>query len=124
MLARLLWDPWLLAVLLVAAAIAGAVGNRLTGAGSSSGIAVSLSGAIPQLLCLVIVGRVIAALLLPDGTAPAVPDGPLRPCPTGPFRQGPRTPLMPARPATCSGRTRAKGSCGCWDSACCYSHVS
>ncbi|HUA43251.1 MAG TPA: alpha-(1-_3)-arabinofuranosyltransferase family protein, partial [Streptosporangiaceae bacterium] len=70
-LARLLWDPWLLAVLLTAAAVAGAAGEHLTGAGDSSGVAVSLSGGIPQLLCLVIVGRIIAALLLPDGAAPA-----------------------------------------------------
>jgi arabinofuranan 3-O-arabinosyltransferase len=65
---RLLWDPWLLAVFLVGAAVAGAVGDHLTSAGDSSGIAVALSGAIPQLLCLVIAGRLIASLLLPDVT--------------------------------------------------------
>jgi hypothetical protein len=58
-------------VLLVGAAVAGTVGDHLISSGNSSGIAVALSGAIPQLLCLVIAGRIIAALLLADIPAPA-----------------------------------------------------
>ncbi len=66
---RVLWSPWLAAVLLVAAAVAGALGGHLTGAGEYN-LAVALSGTIPQVLCIAIVGRLIAALLLPDAPDP------------------------------------------------------
>lgn len=66
---RLLASPWLVAVAMLAAAVSGGIGEHLTAEGSTSSLASSLSGSVPQLLCVILVGRLIAALLLSD-TAP------------------------------------------------------
>jgi arabinofuranan 3-O-arabinosyltransferase len=57
--------PRLLTGLLVAAAACGATGEHLLLAGSSGLLVTALSDAIPQVICLVIVGRLMAALILP-----------------------------------------------------------
>jgi arabinofuranan 3-O-arabinosyltransferase len=58
--------PRLLTGLLVVAAACGATGEHLLLAGSSGLLVTALSDAIPQVICLVIVGRLMAALILPD----------------------------------------------------------
>jgi arabinofuranan 3-O-arabinosyltransferase len=63
---RMLASAWLVAFLMLAAAVSGFVGQHLTADGSSSGLASALSNAVPQLLCVTLVGRLIAALLLAD----------------------------------------------------------
>jgi len=59
-------EPWLIAALLAIAAVCGAVGNELFAAGIGGGLLVALGGVIPELACLAIAGRVIAAVLAPD----------------------------------------------------------
>jgi arabinofuranan 3-O-arabinosyltransferase len=58
--------PRLLTGLLVVAAACGAAGEHLLLAGSSGLLVTALSDTIPQVICLVIVGRLMAALILPD----------------------------------------------------------
>jgi arabinofuranan 3-O-arabinosyltransferase len=55
----------LLTGLLVVAAACGATGEHLLLAGHSGLLVTALSDAIPQVICLVIVGRLMAALILP-----------------------------------------------------------
>jgi arabinofuranan 3-O-arabinosyltransferase len=55
--------PWLLPGLLLAAAGFGAVGERLLLSGDSSPAVMWLTSGIPQVLCLVIIGRLAVALL-------------------------------------------------------------
>jgi arabinofuranan 3-O-arabinosyltransferase len=62
---RALCRPWLLAILMLAAAVSSVAGGELTGNGAAHSLAGALSGAVPQLLCLIIIGRLIAALVLP-----------------------------------------------------------
>jgi arabinofuranan 3-O-arabinosyltransferase len=67
---RLFWlelsRPRLLAGLLLAALACGAVGERLLWAGDSGLVATGLWNAVPQIICLVIIGRLAAALILPE----------------------------------------------------------
>jgi hypothetical protein len=57
--------PRALAVLLVVASACSAVGEHLVLAGDSGLAATALANAIPQVICLVIVGRLAAALIIP-----------------------------------------------------------
>jgi len=58
--------PRLLTGLLLAALACGAVGERLLWAGGSGLVVTWLWNAVPQIICLVIVGRLAAALILPE----------------------------------------------------------
>jgi arabinofuranan 3-O-arabinosyltransferase len=58
--------PRVLAGLLLAAAASGAVGEHLLLTGNSGPPVAGLSGAVSQIICLVIVGRLAAALILPE----------------------------------------------------------
>jgi arabinofuranan 3-O-arabinosyltransferase len=55
--------PWLLPGLLLAASACGAVGEYLLRSGDSSPAAMWLTSGIPQIICLVIIGRLAASLL-------------------------------------------------------------
>jgi arabinofuranan 3-O-arabinosyltransferase len=57
--------PRLLTGLLLTALVCGAVGERLLWAGGSGLVVTGLWNAVPQIICLVIVGRLAAALILP-----------------------------------------------------------
>jgi hypothetical protein len=65
-LARVVAEPWLITGLLVAAAVCGAAGEQLWLHGIGGAPLVGLAGVVPELACLAIVGRLIAALLSPD----------------------------------------------------------
>jgi arabinofuranan 3-O-arabinosyltransferase len=66
-IARAVAHPAVVAGLLVAASASQALGNHLSQTGSAGGGAiVSSSSTIPELLCLVIVGRMAAALAVPE----------------------------------------------------------
>jgi hypothetical protein len=57
-------QPWVMVGLVMVAAVCGAVGGHLA-AGGHAGLAVSaLQNAIPQTICLIVVGRLAAALIL------------------------------------------------------------
>ena len=57
-------QPWVLAGLVIVASVCGAVGGHLA-AGGHAGLGVSaLQNAIPQTICLIVVGRLAAALIL------------------------------------------------------------
>ena len=58
--------PRVLVGLLLAASAFGAVGERLLLAGGSSLVVTGLWNAVPQVICLVIMGRLAAALILPE----------------------------------------------------------
>jgi arabinofuranan 3-O-arabinosyltransferase len=58
--------PRMLTGLLVAALACGLVGERLLWAGSSGLVVTGLWNAAPQIICLVLVGRLAAALILPE----------------------------------------------------------
>ena len=58
--------PRVLTGLLLAAAASGAVGEHLLLTGNSGLPVAGLSGAVPQIICLVIIGRLAAALILPE----------------------------------------------------------
>ena len=66
---RRLWlgllQPWTLAVLLLAAAVCSAVGEHLLLAADSGRAVTALVNGIPQVICLVIVARLVAALIIP-----------------------------------------------------------
>jgi arabinofuranan 3-O-arabinosyltransferase len=59
--------PRVLAGLLLAAAACGAAGEHLLLAGGSSLVVTGLWNVVPQIICLVVLGRLAAALILPDG---------------------------------------------------------
>jgi hypothetical protein len=61
---------WLPVVLLVAAAVGGAAGSVLQDRAASGPLITALTDVGPQLLCLVVVSRVVAELI----TAPDYPD--------------------------------------------------
>jgi arabinofuranan 3-O-arabinosyltransferase len=63
---RELCQPWVLAGLLLAAAACAADGERLLLAGDSGPLVTGLQNAMPQVICLIGVGRLVAALILPD----------------------------------------------------------
>jgi hypothetical protein len=66
-LVRVLADPWLVAGLLAVAAICAAVGVELFTHGIWGGpFLVTLGGIVPELACLAILARVIAAVLTPE----------------------------------------------------------
>jgi hypothetical protein len=58
--------PRLLTGLLLAALACGAVGERLLWAGGSGLVVTGLWNAAPQVICLIITGRLAAALILPE----------------------------------------------------------
>jgi arabinofuranan 3-O-arabinosyltransferase len=58
--------PWLLAGLMLAAAAAGAMGQRLVLSGGNGPVALWLADGIPQVICLLIIGGLAAALLRPE----------------------------------------------------------
>ena len=59
-----LWRPRVLAGLLIAASICGAAGAHASQAGSTGLAVTALLNGVPQLICLVIVGRLAAAIIL------------------------------------------------------------
>jgi arabinofuranan 3-O-arabinosyltransferase len=59
-------EPWLIAALLTIAGVSGALGNELYTHGIFGVPLVALGGVVPELACLAIAGRVLAALLAPD----------------------------------------------------------
>jgi arabinofuranan 3-O-arabinosyltransferase len=58
-------DPWLVAGLMLAAAAADAVGERLVLGGDNGPVALWLADGIPQVICLVVIGRLAAELIRP-----------------------------------------------------------
>jgi arabinofuranan 3-O-arabinosyltransferase len=58
--------PWLAAGLLLAAAVSGVAGERLLATGASGPLVTALTSTVPQVICLVIVGRLAAALVAGD----------------------------------------------------------
>jgi arabinofuranan 3-O-arabinosyltransferase len=58
--------PWLVAGLMLAAAAAGAVGQRPALSGDNGAVALWLADGIPQILCLLIVGWLTAVLIRPE----------------------------------------------------------
>ena len=59
-----LWRPRVLASLLIGASICGAVGVHLQQAGGSGVVVTALLNGVPQIIGLIIVGRLAAALIL------------------------------------------------------------
>jgi multisubunit Na+/H+ antiporter MnhB subunit len=57
--------PRALAALLLLASVCSAVGEHLVQAGTSGLATTALVNAIPQVICLIIVGRLVAALIIP-----------------------------------------------------------
>ena len=58
-------DPWLVAGLMLAAAAADAVGEHLVLSGDNGPVALWLADGIPQIICLLIIGRLAAELIRP-----------------------------------------------------------
>ena len=58
--------PWVVSGLLLAAAAYGAAGERLLLAGGSGRLMAVLTSAAPQIICLAVVGRLVAALIAGD----------------------------------------------------------
>jgi hypothetical protein len=58
-------DPLLVAGLMLAASAADAVGEHLVRSGDSGPVALWLADGIPQIICLLIIGRLTAALIRP-----------------------------------------------------------
>jgi arabinofuranan 3-O-arabinosyltransferase len=58
-------DPLLVAGLMLAASAVGAVGEHLVRSGDSGPVALWLADGIPQIICLLIIGRLTAALIRP-----------------------------------------------------------
>jgi arabinofuranan 3-O-arabinosyltransferase len=59
-------SPWLMAGLMLAASAAGAVGEHLVLSGDNGPIAPWLADGIPQVICLLIIGGLAAALIRPE----------------------------------------------------------
>jgi arabinofuranan 3-O-arabinosyltransferase len=59
-------SPWLVAGLLLAAAGCGVVGERLLANGASGSLVTALTSTAPQIICLVAVARLAAALFVRD----------------------------------------------------------
>jgi arabinofuranan 3-O-arabinosyltransferase len=59
-------DPWLLAGLMLAASAAGAVGEHLALSGDNGPAALWLADGIPQIICLLVIGWLTAALIRPE----------------------------------------------------------
>jgi hypothetical protein len=62
---RVLSSPWVLAGLLFAASACGAVGEHLALSGDIGLVVSAPANAIPQVICLIVVGGLAAALLRP-----------------------------------------------------------
>jgi hypothetical protein len=58
--------PWLVTAALLAAAVCGAWGESLRQAAHTGAVVTGLWNTVPQVICLVIVARLITALVLPD----------------------------------------------------------
>lgn len=58
--------PRLLATLLLAALVCGVVGDRLLWSGDSGRLVTDLWDTVPQVICLIVVARLAAALILPE----------------------------------------------------------
>ena len=88
-----LWRPRVLAGLLLAASICGAAGEHLQQAGNSGLIVPALLSGVPQIIGLIIVGRLAAALILslpgPACAKAAQAAGGPRPLPPRPSRPTP-----------------------------------
>ena len=65
--AGLSW-PWLLPCLVVAAAAAAAAGQHMLLAGDSGLVLTALDDAVPQVICLLVIAHLAAALLLPSAS--------------------------------------------------------
>jgi hypothetical protein len=55
---------WLVAGLLVAASLCGAEGQALAQQGNTGAVATALLGSVPQVICLAVIARLAAALIL------------------------------------------------------------
>ena len=88
-----LWRPRVLAGLLLAASICGAAGEHLQQAGNSGLVVAALLSGVPQIIGLIIVGRLAAALILslpgPACANAAQAGGGPRPLPPRPSRPTP-----------------------------------
>ena len=69
---RLLSSSWVIASLMLVAAGSSAVGQHLTTTGGSGSVASALTGTVPQLLCVILIGRMIAALLWTESVCESV----------------------------------------------------
>jgi hypothetical protein len=65
--AGLSW-PWLVPCLVVGAAVAAAAGRHMLLAGDSGLVLTALDDAVPQVICLLVIARLAAALLLPSAS--------------------------------------------------------
>jgi arabinofuranan 3-O-arabinosyltransferase len=65
-MARVMAHPAVVAVLLLTASASQALGSHLSQTSANGGAVLSSSSTIPELLCLIIVGRMAAALAVPD----------------------------------------------------------
>lgn len=71
---RVIAGPWVAPGLLLVAAISGALGVRLLQAGDSGSAVTWLWDTGPQLLCVVVVGRMCASVVMPPSAQDSVPD--------------------------------------------------
>ena len=62
-------SPWLVAGLTLAASAAAAAGQHMLLAGDSGPVVTALENAVPQVICLLIVARLAAALLVPPAAS-------------------------------------------------------
>ena len=58
--------PWVVAGLLLAAAVSAVAGERLLDAGASGTLVTALTSTAPQIICLTIVARLATALIVGD----------------------------------------------------------
>jgi arabinofuranan 3-O-arabinosyltransferase len=58
--------PWVVAGLVLTAAASGAAGERLSAGGASGPLVTALANTAPQVICMVVVGRLVAALIVGD----------------------------------------------------------
>ncbi len=63
---RELSRPWIVAGLLLAATVSAVVGDRLLDAGTSGTLVTALTNTAPQIICLTIIARLAAALIVGD----------------------------------------------------------
>ena len=56
--------PWIVAGLLLAATVSAVAGERLLDAGASTALVTALANTAPQIICLTIVARLAAALIV------------------------------------------------------------
>jgi len=63
---RELSRPWIVAGLLLAAAASAVIGERLLDSGTSGTLVTALTNTAPQIICLTIIARLAAALIVGD----------------------------------------------------------